>query len=104
MASQCVTKHTVVGLEGGEFLLHPEANAIMEWFKDNHPNYTLLSNCLAPQKVIEAVRLYHPSHLYVSLDGNKETYKAMWRKRSIPTHSEWLYPLTFDAGKGLKEA
>ena len=28
----------------------------------------------------------------------------MWRKRSIPTHSEWLYPLTFDAGKGLKEA
>ena len=27
MASQCVTKHTVVGLEGGEFLLHPEANA-----------------------------------------------------------------------------
>lgn len=28
-------------------------------------------------KVIEAVGLYHPSHLYVSLDGNKETYKAM---------------------------
>ena len=27
-----------------------------------------------------------------------------WRKRSIPTHSGWLYPLTFDAGKGLKEA
>ena len=26
-----------------------------------------------------------------------------WRKRSIPTHSGWLYPLTFDAGKGLKE-
>ena len=29
---------------------------------------------------------------------------SSWRKRSIPTHSEWLYPLTFDAGKGLKEA
>ena len=28
----------------------------------------------------------------------------LWRKRRIPTHSEWLYPLTFDAGKGLKEA
>ena len=27
-----------------------------------------------------------------------------WRKRSIPTHSEWLYPLAFDAGNGLKEA
>lgn len=31
-------------------------------------------------------------------------YFLEWRKRSIPTHSEWLYPLTFDAGKGLKEA
>ena len=30
--------------------------------------------------------------------------QAHWRKRSIPTHSGWLYPLTFDAGKGLKEA
>lgn len=30
-------------------------------------------------------------------------YKC-WRKRSIPTHSGWLYPLTFDAEKGLKEA
>ena len=29
---------------------------------------------------------------------------TVWRKRSIPTHSGWLYPLTFDAGKGLKEA
>ena len=77
MASKCVARNTVVGLEGGEFLLHPEADAIMQWFKNNHPNYTLLSNCLAPQKVIEAVRSYHPNHLYVSLDGDKETYKAM---------------------------
>ena len=30
--------------------------------------------------------------------------ELLWRKRSIPTHSGWLYPLTFDAGKGLKEA
>ena len=37
----------------------------------------------------------------------KYVYKSLiyiWRKRSIPTHSGWLYPLTFDAGKGLKEA
>ena len=33
-----------------------------------------------------------------------DKYCALWRKRSIPTHSGWLYPLTFDAGKGLKEA
>lgn len=46
MKSKCVTRNTTVGLEGGEFILHPEADAIMEWFMNNHPNYTLLSNCL----------------------------------------------------------
>ena len=35
---------------------------------------------------------------------NKENPDLRWRKRSIPTHSGWLYPLTFDAEKGLKEA
>ena len=77
MRSKCLSQHTVVGLEGGEFLLHPEADVILEWFKENHPNYTLLSNCLNPQKVIDAVRKFHPAHLYVSLDGDKETYKSM---------------------------
>lgn len=77
MASKCVLKHTIVGLEGGEFLLHPEADAIMGWFSVHHPNYTLLSNCLNPQKVIDATRKYHPVHLYLSLDGNRETYKKM---------------------------
>lgn len=36
--------------------------------------------------------------------GNKPARMVVWRKRSIPTHSGWLYPLTFDAEKGLKEA
>lgn len=77
MASKCVMPETTVGLEGGEFVLHPEADAIMEWFSINHPNYTLLSNCLAASKVIRSVRKYHPRRLYVSLDGDKETYKYM---------------------------
>ena len=37
MNSKCITKNTVLGLEGGEFLLHSEAEAIMEWFMNNHP-------------------------------------------------------------------
>ena len=77
MASRCVTKRTTVGLEGGEFVLHPEADAIMEWFSKNHRNYTLLSNCLAPKRVIEVVRKYRPRHLFVSLDGDRETYQRM---------------------------
>ena len=77
VGSRCVGKRTVVGLEGGEFVLHPEAEKIMEWLSKNHKNYTLLSNCLTPNKVIDAVRNYHPKHLFVSLDGNRETYERM---------------------------
>ena len=77
MQSRCVTKQTTVGLEGGEFILHPQAEKIMAWFHEHHPNYTLLSNCLAPHRVIDAVRRYQPRHLYVSLDGGRETYQRM---------------------------
>ena len=77
MQSRCVTKRTTVGLEGGEFILHPQAEDIMAWFREHHPNYTLLSNCLAPRRVIDAVRRHQPRHLYVSLDGGRETYQRM---------------------------
>ena len=77
MQSHCVTRRTTVGLEGGEFILHPQADEIMAWFQEHHPNYTLLSNCLAPRRVIDAVRRYQPRHLYVSLDGGRETYLRM---------------------------
>ena len=77
MQSKCVTKRTTVGLEGGEFILHPQAEEIMAWFREHHSNYTLLSNCLAPSRVIDVVRRYQPRHLYVSLDGGRETYQRM---------------------------
>jgi MoaA/NifB/PqqE/SkfB family radical SAM enzyme len=77
MQSRCVNKRTTVGLEGGEFILHPQASEIMAWFHEHHPNYTLLSNCLAPHRVIDAVRRYQPKHLYISLDGGRETYLRM---------------------------
>ncbi len=77
MKSKCVSNHTTVGLEGGEFLLHPEASQIMEWFTKNHPNFDLLSNCLKPDSLIEAVKKYPPKRLFISLDGTKETYLYM---------------------------
>lgn len=82
MASQCVTKNTVVGLEGGEFLLHPEANAIMEWFKDNHPNYTLLSNCLAPQKV----RTSKGNRGSETVSSEPSVRLARWQQGNIQSH------------------
>lgn len=77
MSSRCITRHTTVGLEGGEFLLHPQADEILEWLQTNHPNYTLLSNSLQPQKLIDLTRRYRPRHLYLSLDGDCDTYKNM---------------------------
>ncbi len=77
MQSKAVTPSTTVGLEGGEFLLHPQALEIMEWFSIHHPNFDLLSNCLKPRNLIEAVKKYPPKRLYLSLDGTKETYKYM---------------------------
>ncbi|OFY84081.1 MAG: radical SAM protein [Bacteroidetes bacterium RIFCSPLOWO2_12_FULL_31_6] len=77
MKSKAVSKDTAIGLEGGEFMLHPEAMEIMEWFTKNHPNFDLLSNCLKPDSLIEAVKKFPPKRLYISLDGDKETYQHM---------------------------
>jgi MoaA/NifB/PqqE/SkfB family radical SAM enzyme len=77
MQSRCISQRTTVGLEGGEFLLHPEAMEILEWFGNNHPKFDLLSNCLQAHRVIEAVRKYPPQRLYLSLDGGRETYLHM---------------------------
>lgn len=77
MSSRCISPRTTVGLEGGEFVLHPQAEDILGWFHKHHPNYTLLSNCLAPERVITLTRRYRPKHLYISLDGNRDTYKYM---------------------------
>lgn len=77
MGSRCVTRQTSVGLEGGEFLLHPDAMDIMAWFNRNHPNFDLLTNALNPATVIEAVERNPPRRLFISLDGNQETYHHM---------------------------
>lgn len=77
MESKCVNSSTMVGLEGGEFLLHPEADRILEWFSKNHKKFDLFSNCLKPDRLIEAVKRYRPHRLYISLDGDKDTYLHM---------------------------
>lgn len=77
MLNKCVTRHTTVGLEGGEFLLHPDARELMAWFHKNHPKFQILSNCLKPESLIEAVKASPPERLFISLDGTEETYKEM---------------------------
>jgi MoaA/NifB/PqqE/SkfB family radical SAM enzyme len=77
MGSKCIHPSTMVGLEGGEFLLHPEADKILAWFSGNHRNFDLFSNCLQPERLISVVREYRPHRLYISLDGDRDTYLHM---------------------------
>lgn len=77
MQSRCVTPKTTVGLEGGEFLLHPDAMDIMAWFNKHHPNFDLLTNALKPETVIEAVDRNPPKRLFISVDGDKDSYLYM---------------------------
>lgn len=77
MNSRCVTKKTTVGLEGGEFLLHPDAMEILKWFHQHHPNFDLLTNALKPEGVIEAVEKAPPKRLFISVDGDKDSYLHM---------------------------
>lgn len=74
MNSKCIKSYTTVGLEGGEFLLHPQSFEILKWFDYNHKNYELLSNGLNEFRIIKAVTEHFPKRLYISLDGNETTY------------------------------
>jgi MoaA/NifB/PqqE/SkfB family radical SAM enzyme len=77
MESKSVTRKTTVALAGGEYLLHPDAVEIMGWFKDNHPNFDLLTNALQPELAIEAIKKHPPRRLYISMDGDKDSYLYM---------------------------
>jgi MoaA/NifB/PqqE/SkfB family radical SAM enzyme len=77
LENKAVSKHTKIGLEGGEFILHPEYREILDYFRKNHPNYDLLSNCADADKLIDAVKSYLPQRLFVSLDGSAPTHQAM---------------------------
>jgi len=77
MNSKCVTRNTTVALQGGEFLLHPEAMDIMKWFNKNHPNVDILTNALKPESVIEIVDKNPPRRLFISIDGDKDSYLNM---------------------------
>ncbi len=77
LESKAIHKQTVVGLEGGEFLLHPEANEIMSFLDKKHPKYDLLSNCVQADRTIKAIENHKPMRLFVSLDGTPETHHYM---------------------------
>jgi len=74
-----------LGLQGGEFFDHPQWEEILK--KVQGYRFTLLSNCMHPEWVIEAVRKYKPIQLDVSLDGAPESFK---RVRGIDYYDDVL--------------
>ena len=65
MNSNCITSNTTIGLEGGEFMLHPDAMKILEWFSINHKNFDLLSNCLNRRSYMKLLKNFLPD-IYTS--------------------------------------
>ena len=91
ISSPLVSKDTIIGLEGGEFLLHPEAEEILEYLSKTHPKYDLLSNAALPDKLIAYAKKYKPMRVFLSLDGNKETYLNL---RGIDAYDKVLKVIT----------
>ncbi|MGM0649510.1 MAG: radical SAM/SPASM domain-containing protein [Bacteroidota bacterium] len=75
--SPVVSKNTLIGLEGGEFILHPEAEDILKYLSKHHKYFELLTNGRDADTVIKYSRQYKPVRLYISMDGTRETIKEM---------------------------
>jgi len=70
-----INKKIVFGLTGGEFLLHPKYNEILELF-DGY-DYLFFSNGIMADRLIETVKKYNIKHLFMSADGIGDTYKKI---------------------------
>lgn len=85
LSDKAVTSQTRIGVEGGEFLLHPEHEKILELLVRQHSAFDLLSNCMQPQKLIILTERYleplklqkHPPRLFISLDGVPPSHDSL---------------------------
>ncbi|HKK67103.1 MAG TPA: radical SAM protein [Bacteroidales bacterium] len=75
--SPVVSNSTMIGLEGGEFILHPEAEDILKYLSVHHKNFELLTNGRDANTVIEYTKKYKPVRLYLSMDGTRETIEKL---------------------------
>ncbi len=56
---------------GGEAILHSQIEDILSALKTNKTNYTLLSNCILPERLLELIHTYDVPSLTISFDGLK---------------------------------
>ena len=77
--SPVVGKSTMIGLEGGEFILHPQAEEILDYLTKNHKNFELLTNGRDADTVINYTKKFKPVRLFLSMDGTRETIEKLRR-------------------------
>jgi len=77
LESKVLSKFSSFILTGGEFILHPEYEEILSLLNKSGKNYTLLSNGLLPDRLIEIVRRFRVKRISLSLDGSPETYRKI---------------------------
>lgn len=77
VTDKLVTKRTYIGLEGGEFVLHPNYREILSMMNGHGLNYVIFTNGVDADRIIRTVREFNVKGLQMSLDGGPETYKAV---------------------------
>ena len=77
MQSRCVTKKTTVGLEGGEFMLHPDAMDIMAWFNKHHPNFDRADQCPETRIGYRSSETKSAAKTVYFVDGDRDSYLHM---------------------------
>lgn len=77
VSSKVVEKNALFCLLGGEFILHPECETLLEFFSEKNKNFILFSNGILTDKLVELVKEFKVPKLMLSLDGPKETYKKV---------------------------
>jgi len=66
-----------INITGGEPLLHPKIDEILALLSERKKSYTLFSNGILAEKLVNTVRSTSVNSLIVSCDGPKETYNRV---------------------------
>jgi len=75
LTDKIIGKDTFFILQGGELVLHPQYEKILELFKKR--KFGVLSNGILPEKIIEMCKKFKVTNLTLSLDGRPETNKKI---------------------------
>ncbi len=85
LEAKVINKNASWSLVGGEFILHPEYDKILELFNEKRRNYAVFSNGIMVDRLVEAVKGFEIPKVLLSLDGPKETYLNV---RGVDAHDK----------------